>query len=728
MNGPSNLNHSITAAWSVASVPSTSSNPNPGSSTANVAQKRRVKRTVGLNSPARVGSPDPSDPAAANGDSRPATPPNPAKRRKPRNDLSQISAKYAPPDLKLASLGGLRDQITQLMEIVALPLMHPELYSQTGISRPRGVLLHGVPGGGKTQLVRCLAGELGLPFINVSAPSIVSGMSGESEKTLRDKFEEAKTIAPCLMFLDEVDAITPKRETAQREMERRIVAQLLTCMDDLAASVEPVVIIGATNRPDALDPALRRAGRFDHEIEMGVPSIEGREEILRVLCRDLRLSDETDFRDLAKRTPGYVGADLTALVTEAGVIAVKRIFEEIGTGQLSLPEPNGVENMAIDDGPFSTLPSDLRDTPIARFLASYPSPLTTEQLESVSVQTSDFDSALKIVQPSAKREGFATIPDVTWNDIGALATVRDELHMAIVQPIRHPELFSVVGIDAPSGVLLWGPPGCGKTLLAKAVANESRANFISVKGPELLNKYVGESERAVRQVFARARASSPCVIFFDELDALVPRRDDSMSESSARVVNTLLTELDGLDARKAVYVIGATNRPDMIDPAMARPGRLDKLLYVDLPSPEERFEILKTHTTRTPIDDAAWSGIQTMLLGDGCEGYSGADIAALVREAATLALRSALESFRAFESDRMDGPIDTSHVRVDADHFARAVKKTLPSVSKEQRVKYERMRDKYAGIPTKGRRMREERELDAAGPSLEPSAPAASMV
>ncbi|OXH74873.1 ribosome biogenesis ATPase, partial [Cryptococcus neoformans] len=588
------------------------------------------------------------------------------------------------------------------------------IYLHTGVPRPKGVLLHGVPGGGKTQLVRCLAGEIKLPFISVSAPSIVSGMSGESEKTLRDTFDEAKKIAPCILFLDEVDAITPKRENAQREMERRIVAQLLTCMDDLAASEEPVIIIGATNRPDSLDPALRRAGRFDHEIEMGVP-------ILKVLCSKLRLSGDVDFRQLAKATPGYIGADLTALTTEAGVIAVKRIFDS-GTGnstdpagsseQGTISEPDGaaMEAMAIDDRdtPFANLPEDVKKTPIAKFLISHPTALTSDQLSTISLTPADFLAALKIVQPSAKREGFATIPDVTWSDIGALSQTRDELHMAIVQPIRHPELFSVVGIDAPSGVLLWGPPGCGKTLLAKAVANESRANFIS---------YVGESERAVRQVFARARSSSPCVIFFDELDALVPRRDDSMASlhsfllNSFIVVNTLLTELDGLDARKAVYVIGATNRPDMIDPAMVRPGRLDKLLYVDLPSPSERFEILKTHTKKTPISDDSWQAIKEIVASDKCDGFSGADIAALVREAATLALRAALESIGAFEAPAEAEPEGverkTDSVRVTAEHFARAAQKTLPSVSREQRLKYERMRDKYAGVPTRGRRQRE---------------------
>ncbi|WVO17520.1 hypothetical protein L204_105214 [Cryptococcus depauperatus] len=620
MSGIPSLNDSITAAWNTAPV-----------------QKKRARRTLPVND---ISTPL-AESSTASSTQTPleqpqSTPPAP-KRKRPKTSSSTVAAKYAPPEVGMNVLGGLQSQITQLLEIVALALVHPEIYMHTGVPRPKGVLLHGVPGGGKTQLVKCLAGELQLPFISISAPSIVSGI---------------------------------------------------------------------------LDPALRRAGRFDHEIEMGVPTQEGREQILRVLCSKLRISGDVDFRALAKSTPGYIGADLTALTTEAGVIAVKRIFEEMGTGEREFPEPDGLENMVIDDVPFSNLPQDIRDTPIAKFLISHPSPLTPDQLATISLTPADFIAALKIVQPSAKREGFATIPDVTWSDIGALSAIRDELHMAIVQPIRHPELFSVVGIDAPSGVLLWGPPGCGKTLLAKAVANESRANFISVKGPELLNKYVGESERAVRQVFIRARASSPCVIFFDELDALVPRRDDSMSESSARVVNTLLTELDGLDSRKAVYVIGATNRPDMIDPAMVRPGRLDKLLYVDLPSATERFEILKTHTKKTPINEDAWSDIKRVITSDKCDGFSGADVAALVREAATLALRGALEAIGMFEASVESEPMDivekgTKSLRVLPEHFAKAAQKTLPSVSKEQRHKYERMRDKYAGVPTKRKNQRE---------------------
>ncbi|KAH9930123.1 P-loop containing nucleoside triphosphate hydrolase protein [Fomitopsis serialis] len=544
-----------------------------------------------------------------------------------------IAKDYSPPTTRLADLGGVDACIEKMLELVAMPLCHPEIYLHTGVQPPRGVLLHGPPGCGKTLLAHAIAGELGVPFISISAPSVVSGMSGESEKTLRDTFEEAKRVAPCLLFIDEIDAITPKRESAQREMERRIVAQFLTCMDDMSwdkTDGKPIIVIGATNRPDSLDAALRRAGRFDHEISMGVPDDEARAQILRVLCSKLRLEGDFDYLALAKATPGYVGADLTALTGAAGIVSVKRIFQQISDGTLVLPEDiqqqlasiDGDVTMQVDVPAAEVEPQALTaqgkpipfanielSTPAASsildFLRAHPFPLTPAQLSPLCITSADFHAALKHVQPSAKREGFATVPDVTWADVGALHATREELHMAIVQPIRRPELFRSVGVEQACGVLLWGPPGCGKTLLAKAVANESRANFISVKGPELLNKYVGESERAVRQVFSRARASAPCVIFFDELDALVPRRDDALSESSARVVNTLLTELDGLDARRAVYVIAATNRPDMIDPAMCRPGRLDKLLYVDLPSAEERGEIVRTLVRKVPLGDEA---------------------------------------------------------------------------------------------------------------------------
>ncbi|KAH9902380.1 AAA-domain-containing protein [Cubamyces lactineus] len=656
-----------------------------------------------------------------------------------------ISKDYTPPTTRLSDLGGVDQCIEKMLELVAMPLCHPEIYLHTGVQPPRGVLLHGPPGCGKTLLAHAIAGELGVPFINISAPSVVSGMSGESEKTLRDTFEEAKRVAPCLLFIDEIDAITPKRESAQREMERRIVAQFLTCMDDMSWEKndnKPVIVIGATNRPDSLDAALRRAGRFDHEISMGVPDEEARAQILRVQSSKLRLEGDFDYMALAKATPGYVGADLAALTGAAGIIAVKRIFKQISEGTLVLPDnvspvvppaaTDGDVSMAVD--PPSTAPpvaqqgSTSKAVPFANFdiskhtpassiihfLRAHPDPLTEAQLAPLCITYSDFMLALQQVQPSSKREGFATVPDVTWADIGALHATREELHMAIVQPIKRPELFSAVGIVAACGVLLWGPPGCGKTLLAKAVANESRANFISVKGPELLNKYVGESERAVRQVFSRARASSPCVIFFDELDALVPRRDDSMSESSARVVNTLLTELDGLDARKSVYVIAATNRPDMIDPAMCRPGRLDKLLYVDLPTADERAEIVRKMTRKVPLagDPVATQQTVDTLVRERCEGYSGADLAALVREAGVAALKRTLGALDAMDSVESGVPQEEQRVLVSADDFALALDKVQPSVSVAQRRKYEALRSKFAGLPVRVGKDEEGKRVD----------------
>ncbi|WFD42882.1 Ribosome biogenesis ATPase rix7 [Malassezia psittaci] len=679
------------------------------------------------------------------------------------NELS-----HEAPTTRLKDIGGASMAIEKALELIAMPLCHPEIYLHTGVTPPRGVLFHGPPGCGKTMIAGALAGELGVPFLSISAPSIVSGTSGESEKALRDTFEEAQKLAPCILFIDEIDAITPKRETAQREMERRIVAQLLTCMDGLAweksEEQRPVMVLGATNRPDSLDPALRRAGRFDHEIAMGVPNEEGREQILQVLCSKLRVAGDFDLRYLAKRTPGYVGADLTSLTSAAGIIAVKRIFQSLAETSASMmqcdtdpmdqsmvqqdnplsasvemqmqeneapPAPTPTdqitdegaeetkpapalidanEALVTDPAPskavianpdfFEALPENVRHSSIAAFLERFPDPLPESQLERLSITNQDFLDALATVQPSSKREGFATVPGVTWEDIGALHHIREELSMAVVQPIRRPELFEALGVHASSGVLLWGPPGCGKTLLAKAVANESRANFISVKGPELLNKYVGESEKAVRQVFARARASSPCVIFFDELDALVPRRDDSLSESSARVVNTLLTELDGLESRVQTYVIAATNRPDMIDPAMCRPGRLDKLLYVDLPTGAERLDILRTLTKNTPLarkpnPDSQSEIVQLDVIAHDirADGYSGADLAALVREAAVTALRETLVSPMHYDDS---SPTPAIRPQIYQHHFLKAFDRVLPSVSQDQRKKYEALRGRLA--------------------------------
>jgi ribosome biogenesis ATPase len=421
------------------------------------------------------------------------------------------------PSIRYKDIAGIDNCLKDIKEIIEFPMTHPEIYVHLGVEPPRGVLLHGAPGCGKTSLAMAIAGELDLPFIKISATEVVSGMSGESEAKIRELFQEAKTLAPCLIFIDEIDAISPKRETAQREMERRIVAQLLTSMDELSfknLDNKPVIVIGATNRPDALDPALRRAGRFDREICLGIPDTASREQILRVISTGMKLAEDFDYGEVAKKTPGYVGADLRALTREAATLAINRVFSYISS----------IDQMEVEEEIETGKPAIPK--------------LTDEQLGMISIEMKDFEIALTKVQPSAKREGFATVPETTWDDIGALQRVREELRMAIVEPVRHPEKFKAIGINSPAGVLIWGPPGCGKTLLAKAIANESHSNFISVKGPELLNKYVGESERAIRQVFERAKASSPCVIFFDELDALCPKR--SGDESNVRIVDLKL--------------------------------------------------------------------------------------------------------------------------------------------------------------------------------------------
>jgi ribosome biogenesis ATPase len=478
------------------------------------------------------------------------------------------------------------------------------------------------------------------------------------------------------------------------------------------------LIIGATNRPDSLDPALRRAGRFEKEICLTVPDEGAREKILRVLCQKLRLSGDFDFRDLARKTPGFVGADLSALTAEAGRAAINRIFQTLKTSSPSSPVTptsqipvEGAADTNIDthtmdiDSPHETSNNEITltnvkviqcDSLIQSFLSAFPARLTEAQLAPLTITNTDFLTAVPKIQPSSKREGFATVPDVTWDAIGALQSIRQELQMSIVLPIQDPDLFGSVGLNKPTGVLLWGPPGCGKTLLAKAVANESHANFISVKGPELLNKYVGESERAVRQVFSRARASKPCVIFFDELDALVPRRDDSLSESSARVVNTLLTELDGLEDRQGVFVVAATNRPDVIDPAMLRPGRLDKPLLVDLPTDQERVEILKTISRTSPIGSGI--DLESLAKDKRAENFSGADLNALLREATTAALRRTVFNCGDMQVFREMGRSmsDRLKVSVEMEDFEAAFGKVKPSVSKEQRSGYRHLASRFS--------------------------------
>lgn len=621
------------------------------------------------------------------------TPSQPPKKKAKTVTEAQTS------DVKFTDIGGNDSTLQEVCKLL-VHMRHPEVYQQLGVTPPRGLLLHGPPGCGKTLLANAIAGELGLPFLKVASTEIVSGVSGESEGNIRSLFLQAEALSPCIIFIDEIDAVTPKRETAQREMERRIVAQLLACMDDLNKSDCNVLVIGATNRVDSLDPALRRAGRFDREIAMGIPDENARARILKVLCRNLRLSSDFDFEHLASVTPGYVGADLMSLCREAALCAVTRIFDdmqkkipEVETGEVDVVEPrrSGGDSNVISEAVVESTTKDSQPSEsyisVLSWLREQP-PLTEDQMSDLCIDLSDFKKALPFVQPSAKREGFATIPDVTWDDVGALENVREELTLAIVAPVRNPEAFKALGLTNPPGILLAGPPGCGKTLLAKAIANESGINFISVKGPELMNMYVGESERAVRQCFDRARNSAPCVIFFDELDALCPKRNDSSeSGSTARVVNQLLTEMDGLEARKQVFIMGATNRPDIIDPAILRPGRMDKIIYVGIPSREDRIAILKTITkngTKPLLSDE----VSLVNLGSDlrCDRFTGADVASLVREASLSALQQVLKS----PSESCDASLTS--VKVTKDDFERAFKKVKPSVSVKDLNMYNRMR------------------------------------
>ncbi|KAH7356826.1 P-loop containing nucleoside triphosphate hydrolase protein [Rhexocercosporidium sp. MPI-PUGE-AT-0058] len=597
----------------------------------------------------------------------------PSKKRRKADTRKDVD-RSPPTDVLLENLGGVGPVIKELTDLVAIPMLYAEAYIKTGIQPTRGVLLHGPPGCGKTMIANAFAAEIGVSFIPISAPSLVAGMSGESEKKIRDLFEEAKRMAPCLVFIDEIDVIMGKRESAQREMEKRIVAQMLTCMDDMALEKtggKPVIILAATNRPDSLDPALRRAGRFNKEINLGVPNEEARDKILRALTKKLTMPEDFDYRRLAKLTPGFVGADLNDVVSVAGTDAMKRMNAFL--------KERSVTAMDIDTtSPQLDIPSSLLEL---RSLVANAGELLPDG--DFSITYDDFLTAIPKVQPSAKREGFATIPDTTWAHVGALHEVREQLEMAIVNPIQSPGRFARVGITMPAGVLLWGPPGCGKTLLAKAVANESKANFISIKGPELLNKYVGESERAVRQVFERARSSVPCILFFDELDALVPKREDSLSEASSKVVNTLLTELDGLGSRAGIYVIAATNRPDMIDPAMLRPGRLGLSVFVDLPTKEERVEILKALYVKalpgSPAEEIA--ALKEVAEDERCTNYSGADLWNLHQAAGVAAI----------QREKREGR-ETEDLRIEKVDWDVALGKVRPSV--KDAAKYRRLKER----------------------------------
>src|SRR5512136_1046568 len=506
------------------------------------------------------------------------------------------------PSVVYEDIGGMKAVITKVREMIELPLKHPELFDRLGIDPPKGVLLLGPPGTGKTMLAKAVANESEAYFISINGPEIMSKYYGESEKALRDLFEEAEKNTPAIIFLDELDSIAPKRGEVTGEVERRVVAQLLSLMDGLKER-QNVIVIGSTNRPEALDMALRRPGRFDREIELGVPDMEGRREIFQIHTRGMPLSEDVNLDEFAERTYGFVGADIAAVTREAAMNALRRILPEIDLDETTIPK---------------------------------------EILDRLIVQKEDFDAALREVQPSALREVLVEVPNVNWEDIGGLEDVKQLLIEAVEWPLRNAESFRRLGIEAPKGILLYGPPGTGKTMLAKAVANESEANFITVKGSALLSKWYGESEKRVEEIFRKARQVAPAIIFLDELDALVPIRGGAAGEPhvTERVVNQLLNEMDGLEELHGVVVIGATNRPDIIDPALLRPGRFDELILVPVPDKESRRKIFQVHLKKAPLAD----DINIDELIDITDQYTGADIAAVCKKAGRDALREDLHA------------------------------------------------------------------------------------
>ncbi len=507
------------------------------------------------------------------------------------------------PQITYEDIGGLKDEIQKVREMIELPLRHPELFERLGIEPPKGVLLYGSPGTGKTLLAKAVANESAAYFISIGGPEIMSKYYGESEARLREIFKEAKEKSPSIIFIDEIDSIAPKREEVTGEVERRVVSQLLNLMDGLEARGK-VIVIAATNRQNALDPALRRPGRFDREIEIKVPDKKGRLEILQIHTRNMPLTSDVDQEKLASVTHGFVGADLEYLCKEAGMKSLRRLLPE-----LKLKEER----------------------------------IDYETLNKLQVTMSDFEKALKDVQPSALREVFLESPNVKWSDIGGLENIKKELQEAIEWPLRFPEVYQKVGYSMPKGILLYGPSGTGKTLLAKSVATESEVNFISVRGPELLSKWVGESERGVREIFRKARQAGPCIIFFDELDSLAPMRGYGMGESmvTERVVSSLLTELDGIQELQQVIVLAATNRIDMVDPALLRAGRFDKLILVPLPDKTARRQILEIHFKGKPLSPEV--NIDRTI--DATDGFSGADLASVANTAVSLVVQEYISKY-----------------------------------------------------------------------------------
>lgn len=534
-------------------------------------------------------------------------------------------------DVHYEDLGGLKSEIQKIREMVEYPMRYPELFERLGIEPPKGVLLYGAPGTGKTLLAKAVANESDAHFISISGPELVSKFVGESEEKLRSLFKEANEKAPSLIFMDEIDAIAPKREEATNEVERRMVSQLLTLMDGMAQRGQ-VIVLAATNRPDAVDPALRRPGRFDREIEIGIPDMPARKEILQIHTRNMPLAKGVNIDELAAITHGYTGADLSALVKEAAMASLRSIWPKI-IDKKKIPE---------------------------------------ELLMSLSVSMDDFSEALRSIRPSALREVFVERPNIHWNDIGDMEKVKEEIKEAVELPLKDPQAFEKIGIRPIKGILLVGPTGTGKTMLAKAVATEREANFISIKGPEVLSKFVGESEKAVRELFRKARMAAPCIIFIDEIDSIARVRGAGYTDSgvSERVVDTLLTEMDGLQDMKNVIVLAATNRPEDIDPALLRPGRFDKIIDIMMPTAEARLEIFKVHTKRMPLD----KDVDLAELANATDNYTGAEIENIVREAGMNAMRA-------------------KRSVVKNDDFMKAMREIRPAVPKEVTEKLRRFRE-----------------------------------
>ena len=524
-------------------------------------------------------------------------------------------------------VGGLGEEIKKVREMIELPLKHPEIFEQLGIEAPKGVLLHGPPGTGKTLLAKAVASETNSHFILINGPEVISKFYGESEANLRKKFEEAEQNAPSIIFFDEIDAIATKREETRGDVEKRVVAQLLGLMDGMKSRGK-VIVIAATNMPNQLDIALRRPGRFDREIEIGAPTKEGRLEILKIHTRNMPLAKNVNLKDIARITHGFVGADLNALGKEAAMIVLRRILPDL--------KVEGVEENQ---------------------------PIPKEILDKLEVNQKDFIEALKVVRPSAMREVLVETPDVNWDDIGGLEDIKDKLREAVEWPLKRPEVFKRMGIRPPRGILLYGPPGTGKTMLAKAVAKESEANFILVNGPSLLSKWVGESEKAVREIFRKARLTAPTILFFDEIDSLAPKRGmSSDSQVGERVVNQLLTEMDGLESLNDVIIIAATNRPDIMDTALLRPGRFDRLILTPVPDEASRKKIFQIYLHEMPLS----SDVSAAKLAQETEGYVGADIDAVCREAAMIALREDIKA-KEVGMNNFKKALESVHASVDND-------------------------------------------------------------